>query len=158
MSDHRVNETSDADAVKKVADEPGPADHSPGGDGRACIGKGELEDPHREEGHACGFIGCWRILQEEPVITYEPVAVAKHECEPHGVKQNAAKACVHHAFHEHVHRFARTTKASFQHGEADLHAEHKECCDQCPSRVHRVYDVSRFDLGSAGLCVHVSEK
>src|SRR4029077_12918356 len=68
MSDDRVNETSDADAVQKVANESGPPDHGTGGDRRAGIGEGELEDPDGEERHAGGFISCRGILEEEPVV------------------------------------------------------------------------------------------
>src|SRR5258708_31453848 len=158
VSDDRVNETSDADAVKKVADETSAADHGPGSDSRACIGEGELEDPDCQEGHAGSFIGRWCVLEEEPVITNEPVAVAKHECEPDGIEQDAAKACVHDTFHENVHGFAGATEAGFQHGEAYLHAEHKKRSYQCPCRVHRIDHVGGFNLGSAGLGVDVSEE
>ena len=57
VSDDRVNETRHADAVKKIADESGAADHCARSDGRAGIGKGELEDPDCQEGHAGGFVG-----------------------------------------------------------------------------------------------------
>src|ERR1700687_2543453 len=82
VSDDRVNETSDAYAVQKITDEPGATDHCPGGDGRASIGESELEDPHRQECYPGRFIGRWRVLQEEPVIADESVAVCKHEGKP----------------------------------------------------------------------------
>src|SRR5260370_14433055 len=125
VSDDWVNETSHTDAVKKVAHEPSAADHGSGGNSRACIGEGELEDPHREESHSRGFIGGWRVLQEKPVITDETVAVGEHKREADGVEQNAAKAGVHYALDENVHGFTRPAEAGFEHGEADLHTEHE---------------------------------
>ena len=55
VSDDRIDEASDADAVEKVADETGAADHRAGSDRRAGIGKGELENPDRQECYAGAF-------------------------------------------------------------------------------------------------------
>ena len=151
VSDDRIDETGDADAVEQVADETGAADHRARGDRRAGIGKGELENPDGQERDAGGFIGRRRVLQEEPVIADEAVAVAEHERETDGVEQNAAKAGVHDAFHQHVHRLARTAEAGFEHREADLHAEHQERRDQRPHGVDRIDDVGRFDFGGAAV-------
>src|SRR5258706_3324653 len=142
VSDDGVNETSDAEAVEKITNEPGAANHCPRGDGRASIGKSELENPDRQERHAGGFISRRCTLQEEPVITNEPVAVSKHEGKTDGVKQNAAKTSIHHALHQHVHGFTGAAEAGFQHGETDLHAEHEECGDQRPGSVDRIDDIS----------------
>src|SRR6267154_1344804 len=102
VSDDRINETRDADAVEKVTDESSASDHCPGGDGRASVGKSELEDPHREERYPSGFIGRRRVLQKEPVIADEPVTVSKHEGKADGVEEDAAQASIHYALHQHV--------------------------------------------------------
>lgn len=44
---------------------PGAADHG-AGDDRRTIGKGELEDPESQKGHADAFIRGRRILQGNP--------------------------------------------------------------------------------------------
>ena len=88
-------------------------------------------------------------LQEEPVIADEAVAVGEHESKTDGVEENSAKTGVHYAFHEHVDGFTGATETGFQHGEADLHAEHQEGGDQGPGGVHRVDHVGRFDLRRA---------
>src|SRR5882762_6520739 len=124
VADDRVNETGDAEAVKKVADETRPSDHRTGGDGRAGIGEGKLEDPNRKKSDARGFIRCRRILQEEPVVADETVAMGKHKCEADGVEEKPAKAGVHNAFDKHVHCLAGSTEARFEHCESDLHSEH----------------------------------
>ena len=62
------------------------------------------------------------------------------------------------AFHQHVDSFARTAEASFKHGETDLHAEHKEGCDQRPCSVDRIDDIGGFHLRSTRLCINVSEE
>src|SRR5579872_1124201 len=102
MSDDWINKPGHADAVKKVADEPGAADHRARGNSRAGVGKGELKDPHRQKCDACGFIGRWCILQKEPVIPDESVAMAEHEGKSNCVEENSAKAGVHDAFHQNV--------------------------------------------------------
>ncbi len=137
MADDRVDEAGDAEAVEQVADESGAADHRARGDGGAGVGEGELEEPECQERDAGGFVGGRRVLQEEPVIADEAVAVAEHEGEAEGVEENAAKAGVHDAFHQHVDGFTGAAEAGFQHGEADLHAEHQEGGDQRPDRVER---------------------
>jgi len=88
--------------------------------------KGKLEGPDREERYSSGFIGCRRVLQEEPVITDEPIAVAEHKCEADGVEEDAAKAGIHHTLHQNIYGFAGATEAGFQHGKADLHAEYRK--------------------------------
>ena len=45
----------------------------------------------------------------------EAIARTEHEGISEGVVQQAAKAGVEDAFHEHVHRFARAAKAGFEH-------------------------------------------
>jgi hypothetical protein len=67
--------------------------------------------------------------------------MGEHECEADGIKQKSAKAGIHHAFDEHVHRLAGTAKAGFEHREADLHSEYEEGGNECPSRVDRINDV-----------------
>ena len=62
VSDDRIDETGDADAVEKIADESGATDHRARGDRRAGIGEGELEDPDCQERDARGFVGGRRIL------------------------------------------------------------------------------------------------
>ncbi len=92
------------------------------------------------------------------MIADEAVAVREHEGKTDGVEENAAKTGVHYAFHEHVDGFTGTTEAGFQHGEADLHAEHQEGGDQRPGGVYRVDHVGSFDLRRARLGIHVSKE
>jgi hypothetical protein len=70
-----------------------------------------------------------------------PLPWAEHERETDGIKQNAAQAGVHHAFHQHVHRFARAAETGFEHREADLHSEHEERRDQRPRGVDGIHDI-----------------
>ncbi len=93
------------------------------------------------------------------MVTDESVTVAEHECEADGIEQNAAKAGIHDAFHQNVDGLARTAEARFQHGEADLHAEHEECRHEGPRCVHRIHDVGSFDLRRRrGLGIDVTEE
>ena len=62
VPDDRVDETGNRDAVQQIADEAGAADHRARGDGGAGIGKRELEEPERQEGHAGGLISRRRVL------------------------------------------------------------------------------------------------
>src|ERR1700680_2273679 len=87
VTDDRVNETRNADAVKQVADETGSSDHRARSDGRAGIGESELEDPNGQERHASSFIGCRGVLEEEPVVADEAVAVGEHKREADGVEE-----------------------------------------------------------------------
>ena len=61
--------------------------------------------------------------------------MAEHESKAKGVEENTAEASVDNAFHQDVDGFARTAKASFEHGETYLHAEYKEGGKQGPNRV-----------------------
>ena len=87
VSNDRIDETCDTDAVKEVADESGSTDHRARCNCRAGIRKGKLEDPDRQKCDARGFVGGRRMLQEEPVISDEPVAVAEHESEADGIEE-----------------------------------------------------------------------
>ena len=151
VADDRIDEAGNAERVDQVADESGAADHCAGGDGGAGIGEGELEDPDGKECDTGGLVGFGRFLQEEPVITDEPVAVAEHEGEADGVEENAAEAGVNDTLHQHVDRFARTAKASLKHREADLHAEDKERRNQGPRSVDRVDDVGSLHCAVGGI-------
>ena len=111
VTDDRVDEAGNADAVDQVADEAGAADHGARRNRRAGIGKGELEEPERQERNAPGLVGRRRALQEEPVIADEAVAVAEHEGEADSVEQHAAKARVYDALHQHVDRLTRAAEA-----------------------------------------------
>src|SRR5690349_11280311 len=75
MSNDWINEAGNADAVKQIADEASASDHRPGGDGRAGIGKGELEYPDCQERHTGGFVCRRCALEEEPVVANEPVSM-----------------------------------------------------------------------------------
>ena len=133
MTDDRIDEAGHREAVKKIADETGAADHRARGDRRARIRKRKLEEPERQERNAGGFIGCRCALQEEPVIADEAIAVTEHERKAECVEQNAAQACVDDTLHQHVHGFARAAETGFQHREADLHAEYEKRRDQSPA-------------------------
>src|ERR1700730_13672301 len=73
MSNDGVNKAGDADAIEQVTDETGSADHRARSNRGAGVSESELEDPDRQERYAGGFIGRWRVLQEEPVIADESV-------------------------------------------------------------------------------------
>src|SRR5579864_9183850 len=113
MPNDRINETGDGHAIEQVADESGAADHRARGNCGAGIGKGKLEDPDRQERYSGGFIGCRRILEKEPMVADEAVAMAEHEGEAEGVEQKAAKTSVDDTFHQHVDGLARTAEAGF---------------------------------------------
>src|ERR1700692_2198491 len=153
VADDRINETRDANAVQEVADEAGPSDHRTGGDGRAGIGEGELENPNGEERDAGGFISGRGVLQEEPVVADEAVSVCEHKREADGIEENSTKASIHDAFDEDVHRFAGTAEAGFEHGEADLHAEDEERGDECPRGVYRINNIVslKIRIGRKGM-------
>jgi hypothetical protein len=150
MADDRINETSDAEAVEKIANKAGASDHRAGSDRRARIGECKLEDPNSQECNARRFVRCGSVLQEEPVITDKSVAVCKHESKANGIKQDAAKACVNHAFHKDIHGFARPAEAGFEHREPNLHSENQEGSNQRPHGLHRIYDVVPFQVGIGG--------
>ena len=158
MTDDGVDETGNGKAVEKIANEASATDHCARGNGRASIGEGKLEKPDGEKCYAGAFVGCRHTLQEEPVITNEAVAVAKHEREAEGVEQQAAQAGVNHALHENVDRLTRTAEAGLQHGEADLHAEDQERRDQSPRGIDRVHSISGFDFGRGGLSINVGKE
>ena len=111
VADDRIDEAGDREAVEQIADETGAADHRAGSDRGAGIGEGELEEPERQERDARGFIRRRRAVQEEPVQPDEAVAMAEHERESEGVKEDAAKARVDNALHQHVDGFARAAEA-----------------------------------------------
>ena len=64
-----------------------------------------------------------------------PLPWLNMNAKPKAIKQKAAEAGVHNAFHEHVDRLTRSAEAGFQHGESDLHAEDEKGGDQRPHRV-----------------------
>src|ERR1700751_5289296 len=158
MSDDRIDKAGDADAVKQVTDEAGSADHRARSNRRARISESELEDPDRQECYSGCFIGRWRVLQKDPVIADEPVAVSKHERKTDDVEQNAAKTCIHYAFHQYVHGLPGTTETSFQHGETDLHAENQKRSHQGPGGVDWIHHVGSFYFRSGSLCVHMGKE
>ncbi len=90
MADAGIDEARNADGVEQVADETGAPDHCARGNGGAGIGESKLEDPDGQEHNACGIIGFWCALQEEPVVANESVAVAEHESKADSVEQDAA--------------------------------------------------------------------
>jgi len=97
-------------------------------------------------------------LQEEPVVADEPVAMAEHEGEADGVKENTAKASVDDALDKNVHGFAASTETGLQHGETNLHAEDQEGRNQRPHRIYGVDYVGGFDFRSAGLCENMTKE
>src|SRR5579871_3062536 len=123
VANDRVNEAGYADAIEQVADESSTADHRARGDCRAGIGECELENPDGEKCDAGTLIRVGGMLEKEPVVTDESIAVAEHERETDGIEQNAAEASIDHALDQHVDRFPRAAEASFQHREAHLHTE-----------------------------------
>ena len=126
VTNDRVDETGNADAVEKVSDKPRSTDHRTRRDGRARVCKSKLENPDGEECYAGGFVSRRCVLQEKPVMTDESVAMREHKSKTDRVEENAAKAGIHHTLYEDVHGFSRTTETSFQHGESNLHAEYQK--------------------------------
>ena len=106
VADDRIDKAGNTEAIQKVARESGTANHRARSNGRACIGECELENPDGKKRDPSTFISCGRPLQKEPVIADEAVAMAEHEGKADGIEQDAAKASINHAFHEHVHGFA----------------------------------------------------
>ena len=142
VTDDRVDEAADAEAVKEIADEAGAADHGAGGDGAARIREGVLEEPVSKERDARTLVGVRSPLQEEPVVTDEAIAMAEHEGEAPCIEEEPAEARVDDAFENHVDRLTRTGEARLEKHEAGLHEEHEERRDDGPHRVDRV-DVRR---------------
>ena len=92
------------------------------------------------------------------MITDEAVAVAEHEGKTDGVEENAAKAGVDHAFHQHVDGFARATEAGFQHREPDLHAEDEEGSDQVQAVLTGLTTSAAFTSGVPRLGIHMGKE
>src|SRR5215467_11002455 len=102
VTDDWIDKSRYRHAIKQVADETRAPDHRARGDGRAGIGKSKLEQPKGQERHARRLIGNGCTLQEEPVVTNKAVAVAEHEGKSEGEEEQAAKARIDDAFHQHV--------------------------------------------------------
>jgi hypothetical protein len=115
-----------------------------------------LKDPHGEKRHAGGFIRGRGVLEEEPMVADEAVAVSEHKGEADCVEENSAKASIHHALDEHIHRFTGTTEAGFEHREPDLHSEYQERGDERPRRVYRINDIVPLEVGVGceGMAAH----
>src|SRR5579872_916180 len=124
VADDGIDKSRNHNAVQEVADEARAANHRAGSDGRAGVGESKLKKPESEKRNAGSLISSRNILQEEPVVADESVAVGKHESEAEGVKQDSAEAGIHHAFHQHVYGFFGAAESGFEHSEANLHAEH----------------------------------
>src|ERR1700735_2312255 len=144
MADDGIDESRNTKRVEQVTDKAGASNHRARCDSGAGVSKSELEDPDSEERDTGRLVRFRGILQEEPVVADEAVAVAEHEGKADGVKQNAAETCVYDAFHQNVYGFPRTAKAGFQHCETHLHAENKKRGNQRPSGVDRIHDVGRL--------------
>src|SRR5450631_262362 len=151
VSNDGINKSGDGDAVEQIADEAGASDHGARGDGGAGVGESELKQPEGEKGDAGGFIGCRDALEEEPMVSDETVAMAKHEGEAKGIEEDAAEAGVNDAFHEDVDGFAGAAEPGFEHGEADLHSEDKKSRDERPNGVDGIDHVGGFDFSIGGV-------
>src|SRR6185437_5754027 len=157
VADDWVNEAGNGNAIEKVADESRTADHRSGCNRRAGVCEGELEKPKCKKRHARRLVRRRSIFQEEPVIADESISVTEHECESKCVEQQPAKAGIYDAFHQHVHGLTRTAEARFEHGEANLHSEHKKRSDERPHCVDGVDHGRDFDLWSCFGGERVSE-
>jgi hypothetical protein len=86
------------------------------------------------------------------VVANEAVAVAEHEGKSKREEEQAAKAGVDDALHQHVDSFARPAKARFQHGEAYLHAKNQEGGQERPHSVKWVDDITGLHVAVRGKC------
>src|SRR5579863_5614546 len=106
VTDNRIDETRDRDAVQQVSDESGTPDHCSRSNRRASVGEGKLKKPERQKRDAGTFVGCGNVFQEKPLVSDEAIAVAEHEREAKGPEEQAAQAGVDDAFHQDVYRLA----------------------------------------------------
>src|SRR6266852_3721683 len=127
VSEDRIDEARDADAVDEITHEAGASDHGARRDRRARISEGVLEDPDGKESYTSRAIGGWRSLQKEVLCPKERIARPEHEGEAPGIEEEPAQTRVHHALHEDVDGLPRAAEAGFEHREARLHAEDEEC-------------------------------
>src|ERR1043165_3655962 len=86
MTNNRINETGNRYAVQNIANEIAATNHRAGSNGRAGIGKCELENPVRQNWNTCRAIQTIRAapcrvkpLQEETVRTNEGCTRLEHE-------------------------------------------------------------------------------
>src|SRR5262249_55964796 len=78
VTDDRIDETGDADAVENVADEAAAANHCARRNRRASVRERKLEHPEREQRHAGRHVGVGEALEEEPGHADESVAGFEH--------------------------------------------------------------------------------
>ena len=97
-------------------------------------------------------LGGGRILEEEPVVPDQPIAMAEHECEAERVEEDPAKTCIDNALHQDINRLTRAAEARFQHGKSNLHAKYEKRRNQGPNRVDRVDNVIPFQTGIGREC------
>ena len=147
MTNDRVNETRNTQAVDQITDKPRATNHGARSDSGTSVGKRELKQPEGEKRHACGFVRCRCILEEEPVVSDQSIAVTEHEREAPCIKEDSAEACVDNTFHQDVNRLARSAKSGLKHRETDLHTEDEKCGDEGPHCVDRVHNVVARERG-----------
>src|SRR5262249_32617111 len=99
MPNDGIDESRHRNAVQKVANKAGPADHRTGCNRRAGVRKRELEEPKRKESNAARFVCRGRALQEKPVISDEAIAVAEHEGEAKSEEQQPAETRIDDTLH-----------------------------------------------------------
>src|ERR1700683_4077596 len=92
VTDNRINETGNGDAVQKVANESSAADHCSRCDRRTGVSEGKLKKPECQKRDAGTFVGCGNVFQEKPVIADEAIAVTEHEREAEGPEEQAEQA------------------------------------------------------------------
>ncbi len=150
VTEDRVDEPAHAEAVEQVTLEAGPADHGAGRDGRARVGKGELEEEERHERNAGVERAAIRVgrrgaIEEEELVADDAVAGAEHQGKAERPKQQRAQACVDDALLEDVDDFTSSGEPGLEHHESRLHEEHEECSNEHPGGVGAVDDAR--DLG-----------
>src|SRR5689334_19151725 len=106
MADDWVNKPGNRHTVKKITDKSGTTDHCAGGNSRAGIGKGKLEEPECQKSHTGRLVRCRHIFQKEPVITYQAITVAEHERKTKSIEQQAAETGINNTFHQHINCLA----------------------------------------------------
>src|SRR5690348_11393299 len=151
MPNDGVDKTGNGHAVKQVTCKSGAADHGAGGDRGAGVSERKLEEPEGQKSYTRALVCCRCSLEEKPMVSDEAVTMAEHEGETKRIKENAAEAGVHDAFHEDVHRLTGAAETCLEHGEAYLHAEHQEGSNQRPHCVDGINDSSGLKRGISGV-------
>src|SRR4029077_8116143 len=107
VTDDRVDEAGDADAVEQVADEIAATDHRARSNRRAGIRECILEYPVRKQRNTRGAVGRSEPMQHESGGANPRRPRTEHEGEAPQPEGDAADARVGDSFHQNVYSFTR---------------------------------------------------